>query len=309
VSRRNAAREAQTGLFIIAGVIAVIVALFLLTDPGNLRGRYYAYTVVPDAGGIRKGDPVQMRGVNIGRVRGFQIGGRGVVVRLELEGEYPVPRDSRVTMKSSGLLGGMTADILPGRSATQLAQGDTIPSVSAGAGLTDIATELSGRADTVLSRAELLLSPANIGHVGASTAQLEVLTTQLAGLAVEQRRELNGLMGSLRRASAGVEAATTRPELQRAIARTDSITRRVDAAAADLQGTVAALRQTTTQLGTATTSLNSVLGRIDRGEGTLGKLTHDEALYRDLDAAAVSARQLTDDIRNNPKKYVNIRVF
>jgi len=309
VSRRNAAREAQTGLFVIAGVIAVIVALFLLTDPGNLRGRYYAYTVVPDAGGIRKGDPVQMRGVNIGRVRGFQIGGRGVVVRLELEGEYPVPRDSRVTMKSSGLLGGMTADIIPGRAEQTLTQGDTIPAIAAAAGLTDIASQLSGRADTVLARAEMLLSPATIGHVGASAAELQILTTQLAAVATEQRGQLNELMASLRRASAGVEAASTRPELQRAIARTDSITRRVDAAAADLQGTVAALRQTTTQLGTASASLNNVLGGIERGQGTLGKLTHDDALYRDLDAAAVSARQLTDDIRNNPKKYVNIRVF
>ena len=40
--------------------------------------------MVPDAGGVRRGDPVQMRGVNIGRVVGFGMVPEGVEIRLEL---------------------------------------------------------------------------------------------------------------------------------------------------------------------------------------------------------------------------------
>jgi phospholipid/cholesterol/gamma-HCH transport system substrate-binding protein len=304
--RRNAIREVQTGLFVIIGVIAVVVALFLLTDPGTLRGRYHAYMRVADAGGIRKGDPVTMRGVNIGRIRGFELGRSSVVVKLELENEYPVPRDSKGSLKSNGLLGGVVADIEPGRSTERLQEGDTIATDAAGSTAStsplDAIGPLATRADTVLDRAANMLSPRTAAAVGASAVQLQSALEKLNAMATEQRRELLALSTSLRRSAAGVESAATRPELARAIARTDSITRKLDTAAASLQETTSALRQTSA-------SLNSVIGRIDRGEGTLGKLSTDESLYRNLDAAVVSARQLTDDIRNNPRKYVNIRVF
>ncbi|MDB4951435.1 MAG: Mammalian cell entry related domain protein [Gemmatimonadetes bacterium] len=305
--RRNAGREVQTGLFVIIGVLAVVVALFLLTDPGTLRGRFHAYMRVSDAGGIRKGDPVLMRGVNIGRIRGFELTHSGVVVKLELEQEYPVPRDSKGVLRSNGLLGGVVADIDPGNSAQRLAEGDTIrtdasSSAASSSNPLDAIGPLATRADTVLDRAANLLSPQTSAAVGASAVQLQATLTQLNGLATEQRRQLLALTASLRRSAAGFEGAATRPELARSIARTDSITRKLDLAAASLQETATALRQTSA-------SLNNVIGRIDRGEGTLGKLSRDESLYRNLDAAAASAHQLTDDIRNNPRKYINVRVF
>src|SRR5687768_17118628 len=71
--RDKGARDLRVGIFVIAGVIAVLGALFLLTDPASLRGRYMLITAVSDAGGVRRGDPVLMKGVNIGRVRAFEM--------------------------------------------------------------------------------------------------------------------------------------------------------------------------------------------------------------------------------------------
>src|SRR5687767_9048642 len=104
------------GVFLILALVAGLAALFILTDAAIFRGRYIVTTHVPNAGGIRRGDPVQMLGVNIGRVQRFMIDHTGVAIRLELEGEYDVPKDSHVLLKSSGLLGGMVADIVPGDS-------------------------------------------------------------------------------------------------------------------------------------------------------------------------------------------------
>ena len=63
-------------------------------------------------------------------------------------------------------------------------------------------------------------------------------------------------------------------------------------------------------------SLEGVLGRIDRGEGTLGKLSTDELLYKNLSEAAATMNQtsanisrLVDDISKNPKKYLKISIF
>ena len=78
--------EVWVGLFVIAGVLAAWFVLATLTEPALFRGRYIVKTNVPNAAGIRKGDPVQMHGVNIGRVLGFGIRAEGVELRLEIEG-------------------------------------------------------------------------------------------------------------------------------------------------------------------------------------------------------------------------------
>ena len=81
--RRTGSNEARVGIFVIFGLIALVAVLFLLTDPATMRGRYMLVTTVLDAGGVRRGDPVQMRGVIIGRINGFEMMPSGrVAVRL-----------------------------------------------------------------------------------------------------------------------------------------------------------------------------------------------------------------------------------
>ena len=291
---RSSRREIQIGVFVLGGIVAVVVALLLLTDPGTFRGRYNVSTLVRDAGGLRKGDPVQMRGVPIGRVRRFMINPQGVVVTLELEKEHPVPEDSRIELETGGLFGGGTVNIVPGRSQERVEDGAVLPARVAG-GMFDVAADVGARADTVLGRAQELLSPGTIQAVGTSAQELQVLLADLSALAAQQRQEIAALSASLRRSASGVERAATRPELERAIARTDSITVQLDRA--------------TSSLNRSTTSLETVLGRIERGEGTLGKLSRDEALYDNLNRAAANTNALVEDIQKNPKKYINVKVF
>ena len=84
-------RELWVGVFVILVVAAGLAALFILTDAALFRGRYIIRTVVTDAGGIRRGDPVQMRGVNIGRVTSFRVAPEGVAVDSEIDNQYPIP--------------------------------------------------------------------------------------------------------------------------------------------------------------------------------------------------------------------------
>lgn len=292
-------REVHVGLFVVVGLLALLAALFALTDPGTFRGRYYVSTVVQDAGGIRKGDPVQMKGVNIGRIRDFTIDGSGVRISMELEHSngYFVPRDSKVSIVSGGLLQSMVAEIIPGVSKEPMPDGAVLPSAEAPT-LTGTVETLSEDADTVLVRAQQLLSQQTIGAVGASAQQMQELLVQLTALASDQRSQLNALTTSLQRSAQGLEgtvAAVNQPELARAIARTDSMSIRLDAATGSLQQ--------------ASSSLATLMQRVDSGEGTLGRLTRDDELYRNMNAAIASLNALTTDIRTNPRKYINVSVF
>ena len=55
--------------------------------------------------------------------------------------------------------------------------------------------------------------------------------------------------------------------------------------------------------------LNGILAKIEEGEGSLGKLHKDDALYNNLAEASRELDLLLQDFRLNPKRYVNVSVF
>ncbi len=55
-------------------------------------------------------------------------------------------------------------------------------------------------------------------------------------------------------------------------------------------------------------SIRNITDRIDRGEGTLGKLAKDDQLYNNLNALSSESVKLLYDFRQNPKKYLSIKV-
>ena len=308
------------GVFLVLGLVAVLGALFILTDAAIFRGRYIVKTNVPTAGGIRRGDPVQMNGVNIGRIQRFFLheepGVRKVEIRLEIEGEYDnIPADSTVLLESAGMLGGMRAVIVPGKSPTYLKGGEVLPGVTK-AGMMDSADELAADAKRVadeatktLTRMQSLMSDTTIRNVEATTTSAEAsaremrkLLAELSGTVQEQRKQLGTLQASLQKSSAGLEKVMTGPELERARARLDVTTEKMQASSESLDR--------------SSKALETVMGRMDRGEGTLGKLSKDEELYKNLNQAALNmseatanANKLIEDIKRDPKKYFKMSVF
>lgn len=296
------------GVFLILGMICILAALFILTDAAIFRGRYIVSTSVPDAGGIRRGDPVQMLGVNIGRVQRFKIDPKGVEIRLELQGEYDVPADSTVLLKSSGLLGGMVAEIVPGKSTQALKGGDTLPGRT-DAQMMDAVNKIAGEAEQVLARVQTVLSDENIESIGSTTRNLDAGSAQMRKLLADvnvavndQRRELRTLSASLQRSAEGFEKVATGPELERTLKNVDAATARMNAVMASLEKTSA--------------TVETVMGRLERGEGTAGKLMRDEELYRNMNAAMLNMNQatvninkLSEEVRRNPQKYLKLSVF
>jgi phospholipid/cholesterol/gamma-HCH transport system substrate-binding protein len=298
---RRRRREVWVGLFVVAGLLGILIVLTTMTDAALFRGRYIVSTIVPDAAGIRNGDPIQMRGVNIGRINGFKIFKDEVEVRLEIEGVYPVPKDSVVELKASGLLGGLVADVIPGSSSEMAKWGDVLEGRS-GIGLFDKMDSLAGEADDVAARVKALLSEDMVGDLQGSASEARQLLKKMSGTVSEQRGELKALTASLKRSAEGLEKVTTGDELEETVKQVQELTERADEVLAGLDS--------------SSKSLESILGRIDRGEGSLGKLTTDDQLYDNvasaaasLDKTATELQALLADVRLKPKKYIKLSLF
>lgn len=295
VPRQHGGRELRVGIFVLVGLISFLGVLYLMTDPALFRGRYIVTTTVDHAGGMRAGDPVQMRGVNIGRVHQFSLAGEGVRIALEIEGQWDIPVDSRTRITGVGLLGGRVVEVVRGSSSEMLPSGGNIPGTST-EDLTAEAEALGGEARATLERIQELLSEPTVTALQGSARELDTLLEQLGEFTREQRTQVDRLTESLNRSARGLEeVADAGPEAARAINRADSA--------------LARLNQTGANLEEASASLESVLARLDRGEGTLGQLARNDSLYRNLNRAAESLHRLTTDLRENPERYVRFEVF
>src|SRR5258706_616226 len=303
---RGADQAVWVGFFLVVGIIAIFAALFILTDAALFRGRYVVSTVVTDAGGIRRGDPVQMRGVNIGRVQRFKIAKDNVEIRLELEGEYNVPKDSHVELKSGGLIGGTVADVIAGDSMEYLHNGDHVDGRMV-PGLFDAANRVAGQVEKVMAQVEKLMTDVTVKNIAATADNAQVATRDMRKLladvstaVAEQRKTLATLEASLQRSATGFEKVANAPELDRALKRFDTLGERMDTVTESLQR--------------SSQSMEKVTARAAKGEGSLGKLMTDDELYRHLNdavnnmnQATLSLNRLVEDLQKNPKKYIKLK--
>ena len=294
-------RQVRIGMFVLSGLIATIFLLFLLTDPATFRGRYQITTTVDNAMGLRTGDPVQMRGVTIGQVHGFEMAREGgsVVITLEVEGEWLIPEGSSTQLVSPGLMAPKTVEVLPGPGPGTIDRGDLLPGITV-KGLLDDTESLGEKGQLALDRITELLSPENLDAIGNSAGGLSTLVGDLSDIVASESNNLKALIESLSRAADGLAEATAggpelREDLTSTMAAADSLMARLNATSESIEGVVA--------------SLETILTRMENGEGTLGKLSVDDSLFNSLSAAVESARLLMDDVRENPGRYINVSIF
>ena len=292
-------RQVRIGVFVIAGLIATIYLLYLLTDPATFRNRYKVTTTVDNVMGLRKGDPVQMRGVNIGQVNDFEMGrtGEDVVIILEVEGQWLIPEGSSTRLVSPGIMAPRTVEVLPGPGPGTIGSGGGLPGTVV-KGLLDDTETLGEKGQIALDRIADLLSPENLDAIGGSAEGLKTLLGELSDLVESESESLTELIQSFNRAADGI-AEVTGPELRQdltnAAAKADSLMGRLTATSESIEGAVA--------------SLETILARIEGGEGTLGQLSVNDSLFTGLTAAVESARLLMDDLRENPGRYINVSIF
>lgn len=293
--------ELQVGLLVVVSLVALTAGLLWVSQTSLWDRGTPVYAVTTDAGNLSSGDPVVYLGVQVGSVKEVRLVGRQVVVRLRIGGVDSLPADTRAIIRPSGFLGSQLVELLAGDSARPLSPDDSIPATTA-PDLQSVATRLGDQTGDVMARARELLSEASVRDVRRSTADLASAMETLNQMVQEQRSTVSALIGNLDRASAQLAAAAEDGEIRRAVANLDSVSHR--------------LRRASTDLESSSSSLSSILDKMDRGEGSLGRLVNDETLYvnateavEKLQSASEEIAALSRAIRQDPGKYLNISVF
>jgi phospholipid/cholesterol/gamma-HCH transport system substrate-binding protein len=281
---------AAVGLLTLVASVIFVWGLFWLLGTPLLRGGMDVAVVLADGGGLKRSDLVQLQGVGVGNVTQVRLNpDGGVYVQLRLNNDVVLPSDTRAVVHGD-VFGAHTVQLLPGRSLVRLSPGDTIRG-GATPQLSQIATDLSARVESVLISADALLSPGAVNDVHATAAVLPA-----------SANELRAAFAELRLASAALRRTAERVEGSEAGASLTSAVGEVERTALALTAAAGRMEQS---LGT----FASLLGKIDNGNGTLGRLVNDTTMYVEMNHTLREMRALATDIRERPSRYFTVRVF
>jgi phospholipid/cholesterol/gamma-HCH transport system substrate-binding protein len=198
-------------------------------------------------------------------------------------------------VKPVDMLGAMFVDYDPGRSEQLMDESVILDGVRSGA-LLDQLGPLADRAGTVMTGAEDLMSARTADEVRATLAATRRAMDALSALGTgPTMRQATETLEALARTAARIDSTLGSPGLARSMERMDELTEN--------------LNTMLVSLGQATLAMREVMLKINRDEGTIGRMVNDTTLYNELVRLSASMRLLLDDVRERPGRYFHISVF
>lgn len=340
-TRSLAWSELKIGLVSIVALALAAMLIFLLTGEGGFSWqRYSLKTVFPDVAGLNEGSPVRVAGVEAGSVTALEFVGDRVEVTFELA-ERMQPRittASTAALGSVSLLGESAVDIMPSTQGTPIPEWGYVPSGRAAGSLSDVTRQATEGIEelTALLR-DVRGGRGTVGRLFTDDA-LYVEMNNLVAAAEQIARNVSSGRGTLGRlandpaAAQALEASLRNFETVTARIRAgegtlgrllqdDSIARSLSSTTANLdsitarinkgEGTAGRLitdRELYDRLNSMSARLDKVMTGLEQGEGTAGQLLRDRQLYENMNATVGELRRLVQDIRADPRKYLNVRV-
>lgn len=290
--------EVLVGMLLTAATaVGVLGTLWMVR--GGLKSGYPLYTVTPWGGGLTQGQPVLLAGAKVGYVSDIELRQNGtLLVTMRVNDDYKIPQGSTAAVKAVGFFGDQSIALTPDyrRPIDQfIAAGDTLPAgpaaVSMDQLLSRVDTVSRGISDVTRAFEVQMVQQGGIADLRETLTRTNQLVTQLSGIAAEQSRQLSATMTTLRHTVAAVDSASV-----------DSTVRNLQATSANVAALSAELQKTSTQV-------NSLLAKVDSGQGTAAKLLNDPGLYNDLRRLTTRLDSVTADFKAHPKKYVNLSIF
>lgn len=319
--------EVIVGIFVTIAVTVGVVGTLYLARRGWTKS-YPMYARFDWGQNLKVGQPVYLAGVQVGYVQIVDLNPNGYLdVKMAIERERKIPEGSTVTVVSEGLFGDKSVAVKPCRRAeapvgavepapgakpapAAPATGDATPVCRLGAFLVENDTIPTGRSaptmDEILYSVDSVSKALNdvsktvrlefvqnggIAELRKTIASTNTLVTELTGVAQVQSKALSGTLASLKRALDAIDSASV-----------DSAIRNMSAATKNLSALTANLDATSTRV-------NSILAKVDSGQGSMGLMLNDPGVYNNLRSLLLRLDSLTADIKANPGKYINVKVF
>ena len=268
-----------------------------------------------------------------------------VTMKVSTKYIYGLHRDSVTSLDTAGVLGETYLDIDSAQAVGATAQdGDTLPTqvhpdfnevVRSSQSTLQNMDALLKRADRILAFAEsgkgslgkLIYDPTLYNRFSDTVADFQKIVAQISngegslGALISRNDayekftatldKMNAVIDDIQQGKGSVGKFLKDPSLYNnandTIANVKKMTEDINAGKGTL-GKLTKDEELAKKLDNTITKLSALTSELEAGQGTAGKLFKDESLYNNADKMLVESRELVKAIRENPKKYLSIKL-
>lgn len=257
--------EFKVGFFVV--LVSTLVggmAMKLAEGPGMFTGTNTYYFRADSAGGLIPNSAVKMAGIKIGIIEKILLeDGRARIV-ISLDGDTKLTESTTATLKADGILGDKHVEIIPGKPEdVQLPSGSEIKLAAGKGGMDDVMADVSRVAKSMNELLDMLNKAAQNADdstaIGRIMGNIEDLTADLSEITNENKGKLAEILDRVRNLSKNVDTYINEETLSR-----------VDRSLKNIE---------------------DITAKLNKGEGTLGRLINDEQTVEELNSAISSVNK------------------
>jgi phospholipid/cholesterol/gamma-HCH transport system substrate-binding protein len=312
-------KEFKIGIVVVCAVIAFIWGVSFLKGANFFSNKFLLYAVYPKIDNLIPANAVQINGYKIGQVRSISLiekGGKNqVLVKFLITEDVAIPKHSTAKIVATDLLGSKVVEVLFSNSKEYAQNGDTLRSDTEQGlkesfnqqlgPLQEKAESLISSIDSVMTVVALVLNVRTRDNIERSfegvrkaILSLEQTAYKLDDLMASEKSKLSSIFTNL-------NGITTN------LSKSESKINNILTNFSNLSDTLAKsqLKSAITNADKTLRELNSLVARINSGQGTLGKLMKNDSLYNNLNKSAEDLDKLLKDLKENPKRYVHFSLI
>lgn len=281
--RQTHSQEIKIGLFLAVALAILALFIFVVGDFSTLfkKKGYTLYTYFDTVSGLERKTVVRMAGVKIGVVEAIKLKGSRAEVAMDINPEVEIGRDSKATLASLGLLGEKYIEIIPGVEEAAVQPGGTIGSLPP-VSFDQLGMILSSVGDDIKNTSKALRDLLGEGEARVNIKEILQNLSSASGELNEFFSENKPLLTqSLQKSAQAIEnfdknvTAISQSLEELILLLKDTVEENRESLKGNLEG----FEDLLSNMEDSLTTLNESLEKIDKGEGTLGRLIKDSELY------------------------------
>jgi len=284
--------EAKVGLLVIVGSILLLYMTFAVGKYqfGEKKG-YILQAAFDSVAGLDTKAEVRMAGVKIGLVENVELEDSRAKVTMRIYPEVKIARGTEAAIKTKGLLGDKYVEFVPVK--------NKAPQKPLSAGVS-----YYGDGD----RVQATVSPSDVdklvNQLSSISDDIKQVTASLSQVFGSERgeRSMEDMLNDLRQTTANIRefSFTLQNDGSEMVMRLNELVASLNGVVGEnrdnLKVTMENIKEASKSAELALASIDNAVRKIDRGEGTLGKLVNDEGMYNNIDSAAKGISDATSRI-------------
>lgn len=306
-------KEIKAGLIALLAIVGFVILFQFMKGKSLFTTDNIFYAKFDNVEGLEASNPVSINGLKVGQVDQIipvteKDGKIHFVVKVTVDDEFEFSKKSTLEIFEPGLMSGKQMRVNLAYGNPMAKDGDTL----AGAFTLSMMNNISSQVGPVKDQLQIVLKRVDSLTNNANQILNDQNKAEIRALLLNLNRTVASFEGTSQQTNALL--ANNDPRIQKVLDNANLATISAKTAI-DKYGRVAEqvdvqkLNNTIDKLSLTADKLNGVISGIQNGEGSLGKLTKDEELYRNLNESSQNLNKLILDLKENPKRYLNFSVF